>query len=471
MLPPNILHQLQEIVDKDSVLTCQEDRTVYSYDSTSTWAHLPDAVVLPTTTEQVSRVLKLANENRIPVTPRGGGTNLSGGSVPIAGGIVLCTTRMNRILEINKTTLNATVEPGVVLQDLNLAVAREGLFYPPDPQSAQGCTIGGTVAENAGGPYCAKYGVTKQYVLGLEVVLASGYVMKIGGMVSKNRTGYELSTLFAGSEGTLGVITKINLRLLLMPPEQKSMMVIFDDMVAAGEAVSNILSSGIIPAKTEFIDNRVIRCLEKTMPMGLPVDAEALLILQSDGSAETVESEMQQIAAICRSSHAREIKLAENQAEADRLWKARSAAVAAVFSASPTVLIEDATVPRDRIAQFIHSCQEIAEKYDLTIPLVGHAADGNIHPNILTDQGNAEHFKRAKKAMDEIFAAALSLGGAISGEHGIGLEKRHFLSKAMDPMAIELMKHVKKLLDPNNILNPGKIWMDEEPSDENSSRI
>jgi len=460
MLEPEVISQLKKIVGKDGVLTAKEDLNAYSYDGTTTWTHMPEVVTLPITTEQVSRVMKLANENRIPVTPRGGGTNLSGGSIPIKGGMILCTTKMNKILEINKTNLNATVEPGVVLQDFNIALAKEGLFYPPDPQSFLGCTIGGTVAENAGGPHCAKYGVTKQYVLGLEVVLASGYIMNIGGVVPKNRTGYELVTLFTGSEGTLGVITKIILKLLPMPPISKSMLAIFDDMVVAGEAVSKILFSGLMPAKLEFVDNWVIKRLEELRPMGLPTDADALLLLQADGSPEAVETETQQIVDICQRSGARKTRLARDQVEADKLWEARSAAAAAIFSAAHTVFIEDVTVPRDKIAQFIQKCREISKKYDVCIPLVGHAADGNLHPHILTDQRNVEHFERAKKAIDEIFATAISLGGVISGEHGIGLEKQHYLGKAMDPTAIEIMKQIKKILDPNNILNPGKIWVE-----------
>jgi glycolate oxidase len=460
MLKPEVIAELKRIVGRESVLTAKEDLVAYSYDATATWVHLPEAVIFPTTTKQVSQALKLANENKIPVTPRGGGTNLSGGSVPIKGGIVLCTTRMNRILEINKTNLSATVEPGVVLQDFNNALAKEGLFYPPDPQSFLSCTIGGTVAENAGGPSCAKYGITKQYVLGLEVVLASGYVMNLGGITPKNRTGFELTALFIGSEGMLGVITKIMLRLLPMPPTQKSMLAVFDDMVAAGEAVSNIMSSGVIPHKIEFVDDWVIKRFEQLMPMGLPTDANALLLLQASGSPETVETEVKQITEICHRSGAREVRLAEKQEEADKIWKARSGAMAAIFSATKTTLIEDVAVPRDKIAAFIQKCQEISKKYDVAIPLVGHAADGNIHPNILTDQSNPEHFERAKKAMDELFATALALGGVISGEHGIGLEKKHFLDKAMDPMALELMKHIKKFLDPNGILNPGKMWLE-----------
>jgi len=458
MLTPELISQLKKIAGKEAVLTSKEDLITYSYDGTTTWAHMPDVVVLPTTSEQVSQTLKLANENKIPVTPRGAGTNVSGGSIPIKGGIVLCTTKMNKILDINKTNLTATVEPGVVLQNFNMALAKQGLFFPPDPQSFLGCTMGGVVAENAGGPYCVKYGVTKQYMLGLEVVLANGYIMKLGGVTVKNRTGYELIMLFTGSEGTLGVITKITVRLLPMPPAQKSMLAVFDDMAVAGEAVSNIFASGVIPAKIEFVDNFVIRRIEEMTPMGLPVEANCLLLLQTDGSPAAVEVEAEQIIDILNKSGAKETRLAQDAAEAAKLWKARSAGFAAVFSAARTVLAEDVAVPRDKMAEFIHRCEEISKKYDLFIDLLGHAGDGNLHPAIFTDISDKEHFAKAQQAMDEIFETALSLDGVLSGEHGIGLEKQRFLKKAMDPVAIDIMKKIKAILDPNNILNPGKIW-------------
>ncbi len=459
MLAPKVLSRLREIVGKESILTVKEDLTAYSYDGTTIWAHMPDVVVLPTTTEQVSQILKLANEKQIPVTPRGAGTNVSGGSIPIKGGIVLCTTRMNKILEINKTNLITTVEPGVVLQDLNLALAKEGLFYPPDPQSFFGCTMGGTVAENAGGPYGVKYGVTKQYLLGLEVVLASGEIVRLGGVTAKNRTGYELVMLFTGAEGTLGVITKITLRLLPMPTAQKTMLAVFDDIIAAGEAVSAILASGIIPAKIEFLDNWFLRRIEQLTPMGLPTDAGAVVLLQSDGNSEVaVAAETQQIIDICRKTGGKEVRLAKDAAEAAMLWRARSAGFAAIYSSAPTILAEDVTVPRDKIAPFISKLEEIGKKYELPVRVIGHAGDGNIHPCIPTDINNKEHFDIANKAMDEIFEAALSFGGVLSGEHGIGLEKQRFLKKAMDPVAIEIMKKIKGILDPNHILNPGKIW-------------
>ena len=461
MSEKKVISQLRKIVGKDAVLTSKEDLNAYSYDGTTTWAHMPDVVVLPVTTEEVSQILKLADENKVPVTPRGAGTNVSGGSIPIKGGIVLCTTKMNKILDINKTNLTATVEPGVVLQDFNIALAKQGLFYPPDPQSFLGCTVGGTIAENAGGPYCVKYGVTKQYVLGLEVVLANGYIMKLGGVTVKNRTGYELMMLFTGSEGTLGVITKITLRLIPMPPANKTMMAVFDDMAVGGQAVSNILASGVVPAKIEFVDNFVLRRIEEMTPMGLPVDAKALLLIQADGSPAAVEAESAQIVDTLKKSGAKEVRVAKDADEAARYWKMRSAGFAATFGAAHTVMAEDVAVPRDKLAEFIRKLDEISERTGFFISYLGHAGDGNLHPSIFTDIRKKEEFARAQQAMEEIFEAALSLGGVLSGEHGIGLEKQRFLKRAMDPVALSLMRKIKAILDPNNILNPGKIWEEE----------
>ena len=453
-----IAPQLKRILGEKSVLTAKEDLYAYSYDGTSVWSHMPDIVVLPGTTAQVSQILRLANENRIPVTPRGGGTNLSGGSIPIKGGIVLSTSKMDKILEVDKSNLSAIVEPGVILQDFNLALAKEGLFYPPDPQSFFGCTIGGTVAENAGGPHCIKYGVTKHYVLGLEVVLASGDVVTIGSKTVKNRTGYDLAMLFVGTEGTLGVITRIILKLLPMPPAQKTILAIFDDLIVAGKAVSDLLEAGIIPAKLEFLDKLFMQRIEEVMPIGLPIDAEALLLLQTDGSSAAVEAEALQIVSVLKNSGATDVRLARDTLEEDRYWKARSLASAAIYSSSHTILKEDVTVPRDKIAEFIQKKDAISKKHGITIPVMGHAGDGNLHPQILTDIRDKDNFARAQETKAELFTAALALGGVISGEHGIGLEKKPFLKQGMDPIAIEIMKQIKAILDPNTILNPGKIW-------------
>ena len=465
MIDAAIVKDLEKIAGKNSVLTSKEDLVSYSYDGTAFWSHLPDVVVLPTTTEQISAIMKLANTNQIPVTPRGGGTNISGGSIPIKGGIVLCTTRMNRILEINRTNLTATVEAGVVLQDLNSALAKEKLFFPPDPQSFLACTVGGNAAENAGGPFCVKYGVFKQYVLGMEVVLADGTVMKLGGVTAKNRTGYELMMLFTGSEGTLGIITKLNLRVIPMPLASQTVLTTFDDIQRGIDTVTDIMSAGIIPAKIEFVDNYVIQRIEDMFHLGLPKDAEVLLMLQLDGSPAGVAAETAQMLDILRKSNPRLIRAAQNLEEAALFWKARSAGFAAIYGAAKTVFAEDVTVPRDKLGEFFKRLKEISQKTGIPILVIGHAGDGNLHPSVLTDYQDREHFKRAMGAIDEIISAALELGGVLSGEHGVGLDKQRFLKKAMDGRAIELMKQIKKLLDPNNIINPGKIWEEEAVDD------
>lgn len=462
MLKPELVLQLQKIVGAKNVLTSKEDLTAYSFDATVTWKHLPEVVVFPATTEEVAQVVKLANEYEVPLTARGAGTNLSGGSIPIKGGIVLVTTKMNKILEINRNSLYTTVEAGVVLQDLNLALAQKGLFFPPDPQSFLGCTIGGMVSENAGGPACVKYGVTKQYLLGLEVVLASGQVLKLGGLTAKNRQGYELMMLLTGAEGTLGIITKITLKVLPMPQARRTMIAAFDDIVRAGETVSAVLSSGVIPSKIELMDNWLIRRIEQLMPLGLPTDAEALLIFETDGIPEAAAKEAESVVNICRQSGAKEIKLAKDDAEALRYWAARRAVFAALFSSAPTVFTEDITVPRDKLPQFIRKTQEIARKYNVEIYTLGHAGDGNLHPTLFTDQENSEHLQRTLQAIDEIFETALSLGGVISGEHGIGLEKRKYFKQAVGPIAIDIMSKIKTIFDPKGVLNPGKIWQSQD---------
>lgn len=461
MVKPKIMARMQSIVGRENVLVAKEDLYSYSYDGTTTWSHIPDLVVLPTSSTEISQILRLANEHRIPITPRGAGTNVSGGSIPIMGGIVLCTTRMNKILDINKVNMTATVEPGVVLQEFNCAIAKEDLFYPPDPQSFLACTMGGMVAENAGGPQCIKYGVTKQYILGLEVVLANGDIMKLGGVTVKNRVGYELMMLFTGSEGTLGIITKITVRLLPKPLANITIIATFDDMTAGGQGVSDILANGLIPAKIEFVDNFVIKRIEEIASMGLPLEAKALLLLQVDGTLAGVTAESAQIVDILRKSGAKEVRIAKDANEAVTYWKMRSAGFAAVFSAARTVIAEDITVPRDRLPELIKKLGEISEKSGFFIQYLGHAGDGNLHPSIFTDISDKESFTRAQDTMEKIFDAALSLGGVLSGEHGIGLEKQRLFNRAIDPIALKLMKQIKKLLDPNNIINPGKIWMEE----------
>ena len=463
MIKPEHIDQLCQILGEENVLTSKEELTVYSYDASSLWTHMPDVVVLPENAEQISQVLKLSNENKILVTPRGGGTNVSGGSIPIEGGIVLCTTKMNQITEINKTNLNATVEPGVILEDFNAALAREGLFFPPDPQCYLGCTMGGIVAENSGGPSCLKYGVTKQYILGLEVVLADGRIVKLGGLTPKNRTGYELAMLFTGSEGTLGIITKITLRLLPASEATKSILVAFNDVATASDTVSDIILSGILPCRIEFCGGpRFIEML----PSELRADKQFLILMQTDGPPGTVRMEAQQIVDICRKNGAIYTLLAKDDAEEKKLWEARRASWSDKRKSAPTILSEDVCVPRDRMTEFIEKINEIGQKYNIHFGFSGHAGDGNLHPGVPTDKNNKEHFERALKSVDEMIEAALSLGGVLSGEHGIGLEKKRYFNRAIDPVALEIMKKIKNVLDPNYILNPGKIWEEATERDD-----
>ena len=460
MIARDVIQKLVGIVGRDNVRTSDEDRTVYSYDGTSTWRHKPDAVVFPTETAHVEGILRLANETGTPVTPRGGGTNVSGGSVPIKGGIALVMTRMNRIVSIDPGNLSATVQAGVVLMDLQKALAEKNLFFPPDPQSFLGATMGGIISENAGGPVCLKYGVTKQYILGLRAVLPTGRAVQFGGITLKNVVGYDLVSLLTGSEGTLAVITEAVLRLMPMPPSRKTIIALFDDLPKAGETVSAILDAGTVPAKIELLDNWVIRNINRITGMTLPIDAAAMLMFECDGAEELVAHDSERVINVCKAMGATGVIVPEGAAEAQAYWKARGAGFAAVFSSAPTVLAEDVTVPRTRMAEFIRRTTDICKTAGLDVTVIGHAGDGNLHPSVMTDQNDPEHFEKAKKAVDEIIAAAIEFGGVLSGEHGIGLEKQKFLRRTQDPTFIELMKQIKRIFDPKGILNPGKIWED-----------
>ena len=450
--------KFQKIVGRENILTAKEALHAYSYDATTNWVHEPDVVLFPRNTQEISAIMKIANREKIPVTPRGGGTNLSGGSIPIQGGITLCTTRMDRIIKIDKENLSCTVEPGVVLLDLSNRLAKEGLFFPPDPQSFRGATIGGMIAENAGGPACLKYGVTKQYILGIEVVLPTGEIIDLGGRTLESVVGYDLAHLFISSEGTLGIVTKAELKLVPLPPASKTIMVIYNEAAAAGESVFRVLENGVIPAKIEFMDHWIMNRIEEMMHLNLPTEADAILLFELDGVAEAVEKETEKIVYIVKKYGAREVRIARDQDEANQYWMARAAGFAAAFGKTKTVLSDDVTVPRNKIPAVIRKCKELSQKYKVDVVMVGHAGDGNLHPAILTDIGNKDHYNRAVKAMEEIIQTAVGLDGVISGEHGIGLEKKKFFNKVTDPTVVNMMKGIKSLFDPNNIMNPGKIW-------------
>ncbi len=461
MINNDIINALKKIAGEDAVLSDQTDLTAYSYDGTTHCQGMPEVVVFPTTTEKISEIMKIADGETIPVTVRGAGTSLSGGPVPSAGGIVLCTTRMNRIIDIDTENFAVTAEVGVVLNDLNKTLAKHRLFFPPDPQSLLAATLGGCVAENAGGPYALKYGVFKHYILGMTAVLASGAVVKMGGYTMKNVTGYDLPQILCGSEGTLAVITDITLRVLSLPQARNTVLAVFDRASTAGTAVHKIRASGLVPAKIEFIDNWVVRRIEETIPLGIPLTAEAILLFELDGMAETVQKETQEVIAFCRQAGALEVRPAKDAQEAEKFWTARRAGFSAIFTASPTLLPEDVTVPTNRISDLIDYVKKLEKELDLTIAIIGHAGDGNLHPSILTDKNDPEHFSRAQKAVAAIFDLALKYKGAISGEHGIGTEKQSYLKHAVSPEGIALYKAIKQAFDPKGILNPGKIWETE----------
>ncbi len=460
MLDASVIAELKRIVGKENVFTTLEERLCYGYDSTPE-AFLPDVVVRPDKVEEIQKILKLANERLIPVYPRGAGTGLSGGSLPIRGGIVLDLTRMNRILEIDEDNLVAVVEPGVITEHLQQEVEKRGLFYPPDPASLKTSTIGGNVAECAGGPRAFKYGVTRDYVLGLEVVTPQGEVIRTGGKTVKNVTGYDLTRLYTGSEGTLGVITKIFLRLIPKPEAKKTLMAVYDRLDDAADNVTMIIRRGIIPVTLELMDDRTIQCVERYCKMGLPIDAEAILIIEVDGPKDLVERQAVEIAELCRANGAREVRIAEDEKGREEIWAARRAVSAAVVQIKPTKISEDVTVPRSQIPNMIRRLKEIASRYNLDLVIFGHAGDGNLHPNILCDKNDPDEMKRVEKAIGELFQAAVELGGTLSGEHGIGIMKAPYLKLETGDTGYDVMLAIKKALDPNNILNPGKIFGSE----------
>jgi len=439
------------------VLTAPEDLIAYSYDGT--WGEQTPAVVVnPTETSQVAAVLRIADRERIPVVPRGAATGLAGGSVPVQDSIALNLARMNHILEISPSDLVAVVQPGVINQALQDEAAKFGLFYPPDPASLYMSTIGGNVATNAGGPRCLKYGVTKDYVLGLEVVLPGGHVLRTGGRMMKNVTGYNLTQLFIGSEGTLVAITEITVKLLPKPKAQATVLAAYGDLDAASETVGAVLQAGVLPLTAEFMDRTCIGAVESHVHLGLPTEAEALLLIAVDGEPEAVRSQIQRVADVCRQMGAEPVRVADTPEAEDELWKARRSISPALARLAPTKLTEDISVPRSHIPEMVRQTQAIARRYDLVIAVFGHIGDGNLHPDILCDRRNADQMKRVAQAAKEIFAAASELDGALTGEHGVGFLKKEFLPKDLEPLAIEKMLAIKKVFDPNNIMNPGKVF-------------
>jgi len=458
MLDQSFLSSLEGILGATGVLADKAGLVAYSYDATADVPRpLPDVVALPANAEQVERVVKLARSHDVPIYPRGAGTNLSGGAIPLRAGIVLSMQRMNRIVEVDPANLTATVEPGVVIQALNDAVAPHGLIYPPDPGTVATATMGGSVAENSGGLRGLKYGVTKHYVMGMEVVLASGERVKFGGKTVKNVTAYDFASLFVGSEGTLGIITQITVKLIPAPKFRRTMLASFASVREAGDTVSAIIAAKVIPATLEIMDQMTIRTVENYAHIGLPTDAEALLLIEVDGMAEPVVE--QEAEAVVRSvtQNGGQLRQAATAVERDQLWAARRAALPALASLNNTVVLEDATVPRSRITDMLLALAEIGRRYRLTMGTFGHAGDGNLHPTILADKNNADEIARVHKAVAEIFETALRMGGTLTGEHGIGIAKMQFLRKEIGESGVDLMRMLKNSLDPLHLLNPGKL--------------
>ncbi len=454
MLKPAVVNSLRKIVGPENLFTQPEELLVYSYDATQR-SSLPWAVVRPSSAEQIAGIMTLANRELFPVVPRGAGTGMSGGSVPQEGGLVLSLERMKRILEIDARDLVAVVEPGVVTGDLHRAVEAVGLFYPPDPASSRFCTIGGNVAECAGGLRAAKYGVTRDYVLGLEVVLPTGEIVHTGSRTLKSVAGYDLTRLMIGSEGTLGIATRITVKLLPLPETVRTLSAFFSSIDDAARAASAVAARRIVPRALELVDQSALRAVERHLGHDISGGAAAMLIAEVDGPSEASRGEIRDVQAIMLESGAARVAIAGNEEEREQIWKARRSISAALYALKPKKLNEDIVVPRSKIPDMIHASAEIADRHGLLIVTFGHAGDGNIHTNVMFDEPERQ---RAEAAVAEIFGAALRLGGSISGEHGIGLAKSAYLPLERDAATIGVMKKIKHALDPNNVLNPGKIF-------------
>lgn len=457
-----VVFELKGIVGAENVSTALTDKITHSYDATQE-RHLPDVVVYAGTTAEVSRVVMLANRHRIPVLPRGAGSGFTGGTLPVKGGIVLVLTHMDRILEIDTDNLIAEVEPGVVTAELQRQVERRGLFYPPDPASREFCTLGGNVAECAGGPRCVKYGVTRDYIMGLEVVTPEGDIIRTGGRALKNVVGYDLTRLFVGSEGTLGIVTKILLRLLPRPEAKKTMLVQFETIEGAAQSVAAIIGAKIIPTTLEFLDAATIGCIRGGSGIPLEADCSAVLIIEVDGDAVTLDGQVEKILAVIRPLGILQTRIAATPQESEAIWQVRRMVSPSLRKVAPDKFNEDVVVPRSRVPDMIHALERLSAEYGVAIVNFGHAGDGNIHVNIMTDLRVDGMAGKVERLLEEIFRTVVELKGSISGEHGIGTSKARFLHTELDLQTISYMRRIKAALDPNNILNPGKIFTDRLP--------
>ena len=457
-LPESVAEELRRAVGREAVIASHNDLRIFERDGSIEGA-MPDAVVLASTTQQVSDVIKIAAKHHIPVVPRGAGTGLSGGAVTIRGGIALQVTRMRRIIEIDPVAQTALVEPGVVNQELSLVAAQHGLFYAPDPSSQKACTIGGNAAENSGGPHCLYYGVTTNHVLGMEVVLADGSVHWVSGD-SPDRIGLDLCGVLVGSEGTLCAITKIKVKLLRIPPSIATMLAAFPSIEDASQAVSAVIGHGIVPSALEMMDNVTVGAVEAHYHAGYPTDAGAVLLVEVDGTRESTRELMAAIHDVLATNRGYAMREAQTPAERELLWAGRKGAIGALGRIKPNYYLHDGVVPRSRLPQILSAVGEIGVHYALPVANVFHAGDGNLHPNILFDMRDREVLHQVEAAGEEMLRAVVEMGGALSGEHGIGLEKSAFMPWIFSADDLDAMQRLKGVFDGDGILNPGKIFPD-----------
>lgn len=455
---PQVLEKLRALVGASNVLTQPEDTLPYGFDGTAALKGVAGVVVLPASTEEVAAIVRLTHSEGIPVVTRGSGTGLSGGSVPSEACLVLCLVRMDKILAVDAANLTLRAQAGAITAAVDAAAQAHGLFYPPDPGSMKISTIGGNVAENSGGLRGLKYGVTRDYVMGLEVVMPDGSIAHLGNACVKDVAGYSLKDLFIGSEGTLGIITEVLLKIVPKPAARRTMLALYDRMEDAANTVSAIIAARIIPCTLEFLDHTTINCVEDYAKIGLPRDCAALLLMETDGHPAAVADEADRMRDLAQQHHAREVRVAADDAEAARLATARRSAFAALARVRPTTILEDVTVPRDKLAEMVEFIAATAAQRGLRVGTFGHMGDGNLHPTFLTDERDAAEMAKVHEALEAIVDRTLALGGTITGEHGVGLAKKAWLRKQVGDASHDLMRTLKRALDPKNLLNPGKIF-------------
>lgn len=457
-VPDNVKRALKEVLGEHRVLDDEMDRLLYSYDATRI-KMLPNVVVIPETQEEVQKIVKICYENEIPITPRGAGSGYTGGALPVKGGVLISFEKMDKILEIDEDNAIARVQPGVITFNLQKEVEKRGLFYPPDPASYKFCTLGGNVAENAGGPRCVKYGVTREYVMELNTVIHNGEIIHSGKPTLKDVAGYDITRLLIGSEGTIGLFTEITLKLIPKPKVAKTVKAIFSDIASVGKTVKDIFKAGISPSALEFMDNLAINAVEDFGHFGLPRDAEVLLLIEVDGHPKAIDDEITEVARICEMNGAK-VEIAKTTQDAAKLWEARRALSPAVAKLARTKINEDIVFPRSYLPEALPRLREIGKKYNLKMVNFGHIGDGNVHANFMINGLDPDEVARAEKAVEEVFNLALEYGGSITGEHGVGITKAEFMPKQFKPQELEIMKKIKRVFDPLDLINPGKMGID-----------